>query len=133
LTLLPDGRVLVAGGQNGADGPLAVEVFDPSTETFVKLPISLQTARMAHSATLLPDGGVLFAGGWCPPSHATTSTVEVLSPGAMTVMNAPALAVDIHDFATVLFPDGLLLIAGGKQVDKEERSLDGGWVFPVGE
>jgi len=144
LTLLPNGKVLVAGGQNGPDGSLAIEIFDSVTETFTTLPITLHTARMAHSATLLPSGDVLVAGGWCPTAHTTTASVELLTPGAMpialdrhavpvptqtfTLSNGRSLPVDIHDFATVLFPDGLLLIAGGKQVDKAEGSLDGGWM-----
>ena len=129
LTLLPDGKVLVAGGQNGPEGPLTCEVFDPKAETFSTLPNGLKTARMAHNATMLPGGQVLIAGGWCPPARSTTSTVEVFDPSTGAFVDAPSVPVDIHDFATVLFPDGLLLIAGGKQVDKEEKSLDGGWTL----
>ncbi len=66
LTLLPDGRVLLAGG----DDPTArdyqlystTEVFDPKTSSWSVGP-SLSERRYYHSATLLPDGNVLFAGG----------------------------------------------------------------------
>ena len=139
LTLLPDGKVLVAGGQNGKDGPLPLALFAPTTDTFTVLPTQLHTARMAHSATVLANGTVLLAGGWCPPAKSTTASVELLGgmPIALdghdspvrTVTNGPSLPVSIHDFATILFPDGLLLIAGGKQVDKAEKSIDGGMVL----
>jgi hypothetical protein len=141
-TLLPNGKVLVAGGQNGAEGPLECELFDPATETFSPAG-KMHTSRMAHGAIFIPPlsppvsggvprneaGWVMLAGGWCPPSHSTTSTVELFDTATGTCSEAPPLPVDTHDFAVVRFPDGLLLIAGGKQVDKKEKSLDGGWVM----
>ena len=58
-TLLPDGSVLVAGG----DGPLAsAELYDPSGRTWTAT-ARMGTPRAYHTATLLPDGEVLVAGG----------------------------------------------------------------------
>jgi len=62
-TRLPDGTVLIAGGQNGADEPGQAEWFDPVSETFTMLPQSLLAPRMAHSAAALPGGQVLLVGG----------------------------------------------------------------------
>ena len=72
LTLLPDGRVLAAGGellqgdyraQNSETVVLATtELFDPSSNSWAPGP-DLAKARMHHTATLLPDGRVLFVGG----------------------------------------------------------------------
>ena len=63
-TLLPDGRVLVIGGQaNGGGYRASAEVWDPATATFGPAG-SLAEARDYHSATLLPDGRVLVIGGW---------------------------------------------------------------------
>ena len=60
-TLLPNGKVLVAGSYN--NGALAsVELYDPASGTWTATS-SLNTAREEHTATLLPNGKVLVAGG----------------------------------------------------------------------
>lgn len=61
-TLLPNGKVLVAGGDNG--GVLAsAELYDPVLGTF-SLTGSMGTPRFVPTATLLTNGKVLVAGGW---------------------------------------------------------------------
>lgn len=63
LTLLDDGRVLVAGGALPGGGETSsCEIFDPITGTWSAAG-SLKRQRKLHTATLLPDGRVLVAGG----------------------------------------------------------------------
>ena len=62
-TLLPNGKVLVAGGQGSDFNALAsAELYDPASGSWTATG-SLNTARGAHTATLLPNGMVLVAGG----------------------------------------------------------------------
>ena len=61
-TLLPSGKVLVAGGQNNGRHLSSAELYDPASGTWTATG-SLGTARHAHTATLLPSGKVLVAGG----------------------------------------------------------------------
>src|SRR5262245_60662005 len=66
-TLLPDGRVLAAGGADVSDAGSATEtsaeLFDPASGTWT-VTGSLTDGRSSHTATLLPDGRVLVAAGW---------------------------------------------------------------------
>ena len=61
-TLLPSGKVLVAGGSNSGCNLSSAELYDPATGTWSSTG-SLVTARVGHTATLLPTGKVLVAGG----------------------------------------------------------------------
>jgi hypothetical protein len=129
-TLLADGRVLIAGGQNGKAGTTALEVFDPATERFTTLTAQLSTDRMAHSAETMPDGKILVAGGWSPTLQQTTATTELIDAAAQTVVIGPPLPESALDQATVVFSDGSVLAAGGKQVEGgHTRSLDTAAIF----
>jgi hypothetical protein len=114
-TLLPDGTVLVAGGQNDAGEPEQAELFDPQTETFSVVPSKMIAPRMAHTAARLPSGQVLLAGGWSVPLAATTGSAELYDPPTRAFLLLPALPVGAHDQALLVFPSGLALVAGGKQ------------------
>ena len=87
-TLLPDGRVLVVGGNdevltnswwlgNLETGLDSVEAWDPGTGAFEPA-ASLAEGRFGHTATLLPDGRVLVLGGLSGGS--TLASAEVWSP-----------------------------------------------------
>lgn len=75
-TRLPDGTVLIAGGQlPGGNGNVAVELYVPATSAFAPA-ANLTFGRHTHTATLLADGTVLIAGGynvWPQP----TSSAEI--------------------------------------------------------
>jgi len=59
-TLLPDGLVLLAGG-NSTD--LRGEIFNPSTGVFNLVGGQMRNARRGHTATHIEDGVVLLMGG----------------------------------------------------------------------
>jgi WD40 repeat protein len=104
-TLLPNGKVLVAGG--GSDGLLSsAELYDPATGTWSPTG-SLNGPRTRHTATLLPNGKVLVAGG------DVTNTAELYDPATGTWsptgnMNAPRAW-----HSATLLGNGKVLIVGG--------------------
>ncbi|HXI42998.1 MAG TPA: kelch repeat-containing protein [Bryobacteraceae bacterium] len=62
-TLLANGEVLVAGGNNNTDGYLSsAELYNPSTAKWT-LTGSMTVQRGGHDAVLLQNGQVLVAGG----------------------------------------------------------------------
>ena len=62
-TLLPSGKVLVAGGYSLHVGALrSAELYDPATGTWSATG-DMTTERVAPTATLLPSGKVLVAAG----------------------------------------------------------------------
>jgi hypothetical protein len=62
-TLLPNGKVLIAGGQiPGQQDTSTAELYDPVAETFT-LAGNMSGPRYNHTATLLNDGRVLIADG----------------------------------------------------------------------
>src|SRR6266436_6398683 len=88
-TLLPNGKVLVAGGYDGVNYLSSAELYDPATGTWTATG-SLGAARAAHTATLLPNGMVLVAGG-DDSSFNRLASAELYAPasGSWSVTGAP--------------------------------------------
>lgn len=72
--LLPNGKVLVAGGFNGISVTTNAELFDPSTGHWSGTG-SLLEAKWGAPGVLLPSGDVLISGG--SPYNTSTITAEL--------------------------------------------------------
>jgi hypothetical protein len=113
-TLLPDGKVLVAGGYAGSGVFLnSAEVYDPATGAWTTTTGNLNTARDSHTATLLPDGKVLVAGGY-PGSGVSLNSAEVYDPATGAWTASDNLNTARHSHTATLLPDGKVLVAGGE-------------------
>ena len=114
-TLLPSGKVLVAGGdacmfdQYYGDCPLAsAEVYDSVSGTFT-VTGSMSVTRVFHTATLLNNGKVLVTGG-----H--DASAELYDPTSGAFAATGSMSVGRTSHTATLLADGTVLIAGGHNV-----------------
>ena len=121
-TLLPSGKVLIAGGYDAFISLDKGQLYDPATGTW-SYTSNLNTARDSHTATLLPNGRVLIAGGeaWHFVRYPnlqveTLGGAELYDPniGVWTITSSLNTARGEH--TTTLLPDGRVLVAGGNVV-----------------
>jgi hypothetical protein len=109
-TLLPSGKVLVAGGY-GAGGYLAsAELYDPAAGTWTATG-SLATARYLHTMMLLPNGKVLVASGFGAAGY--LASAELYDPTTGTWTATGALDTARYSPTTTLLPSDKVLVAGG--------------------
>jgi Abnormal spindle-like microcephaly-assoc'd, ASPM-SPD-2-Hydin/Galactose oxidase, central domain/Kelch motif len=116
-TLLDNGKVLVAGGENcelsTGDYVLASsELYDPATEMFTPSG-SMTSERGGHTATLLNNGMVLAAGGFTA-FGVILASAELYDPATGTFI-ATGTMTSARSFinTTPLLNNGTALLAGG--------------------
>lgn len=108
--LLPDGRVLIAGGQAG--GPFgtrvtSTQIYDPGTGRFSPGPeLNENRFKLSKAVVSLKDGRVLIAGGAEQP--------EVYDPNSGVFVPVGGAKLDGFCFSTAtLLNDGRVLLVGG--------------------
>ncbi len=114
-TLLPSGKVLVAGGFSSDPSPYSssAELYDPTSGAWMATG-SLNTARTYHTATLLPGGKVLVTGGfgYYPPGM-TVSDAELYDSASETWTTTASLNTTRVYHTATLLPNGKVLVTGG--------------------
>jgi N-acetylneuraminic acid mutarotase len=114
-TILPDGKVLLAGGGDAIDWVLdGTFLYDPATNLWSPGG-HLETLRELHSATLLPNGDVLIAGGYDYSDVAASS--ELYDPATGTSKPGADLVTPRAGHTATLLPNGMVLVTGGENLD----------------
>jgi N-acetylneuraminic acid mutarotase len=113
-TLLPSGKVLVAGGSNGTATTASAEVYDPTSRTWTVV-ASMTTPRQSQGAVGLSNGTVLVVGGLNDASSAVigVGSLEVYDPTANTWTSTGAMVTARQFFVLSPLGDGRILLDGG--------------------
>jgi Galactose oxidase, central domain len=112
-TVLGDGKVLIAGGDEGTVSLATAELFDPMMGNFTPTG-SLTTARQKSTATSLGDGKVLVTGGLGDNGQALT-TAELFDPATGTFAPTGSMATKRALHTATMLKGGKVLVTGGIQ------------------
>ena len=128
-TLLGNGKVLVAGGDNRTSTIYATaELYDPATGIFSLIGNHMTTKRSAHAATRLGNGKVLIAGGGTP---AAFFTAEIFDPASGTFTPTGNMHVGRFYFTATRLSNGRVLVAGGVSTSSAELFNPGTATFTL--
>jgi len=119
-TLLPNGKVLVAGGTSSVSpystpalsGINSAEIYNPASGTWT-LTGNLGAARTDHTATLLPNGNVLVTGGVNGNALNVLSSSEIFDSSTGNWLGTGSLTSTRLGHSATLLPDGTVLVVGG--------------------
>ncbi len=109
--LLPNGKVLVAGGVEGSNVLSSAELYDPATGQWT-LTGSMHEVRSFATAVLLPNGKVLVAGGGESNNVLSSAELYDLVTGQWTYTGS--LATERFFSTANLLPNGQVLLCGGE-------------------
>jgi hypothetical protein len=137
-TLLPDGRVLIAGGSPTFGSRVALtnsEIYNPSTGTFTATG-DATTPRQWHTATLLNNGKVLITGGLSGSSDAQSNiypqdrihlaSAELYDPSIGIFTATGDMSTSRYYHTSTLLPNGRVLIEGGFDASGSAEIYDPG-------
>lgn len=111
-TLLKDGKVLIAGGeQAGVSVLTSAELYDPGAGTFAATgSLTVMRGRLT-TATLLPSGKVLIVGGYY---FQTLASAELYDPATGTFTATGNLTTARDGHTATLLTNGKVLVTGGE-------------------
>ena len=118
-TLLPNGKVLLAGGSDHLASVNTAQTYDPATQTFSPVANTMTARRGGHSAAMLPNGKVLLmGGGFAVANDLSVSTIydtaELFDPVTQTFTAISAQMTSPRFFArSVALGDGTVMVIGG--------------------
>ncbi|AUX27854.1 uncharacterized protein SOCEGT47_084520 [Sorangium cellulosum] len=117
-TLLPNGKVLVAGGESLTQAERylpSAELYDPVLGTWTLTDCEMGTGRYLHTATLLDSGKVLVTGGYGKDGYLVSAELYDPEEDTWTSVRSMHQGRDNHTATRLL--NGRVLVAGGEKSD----------------
>jgi N-acetylneuraminic acid mutarotase len=116
VLLLPDGRVLAAGGKKTARGHLGqvsdtAELYDPATGEW-QMTGTMTQERSAFTMALLPDGRVMAIAGMGSEREGQAD-VDIWDPATGTWSAAAKVNEAREEYGLVVLKDGRIMVVGG--------------------
>ena len=125
-TLLSNGKVLIAGGEDSNGAALgSTELYDPIANSFAASGTpTMNIARDTATATLLPNGKVLIAGGFGATGDLASTELYDPASNSFATSGTPTMSSNRYGATATLLPNGLVLIAGGTDISGPVTSTD---------
>jgi len=117
---LPDGRVLIAGGENGGGALASAEILD--LDGRFQPAASMTTAHASPACALLADGTIMLAGG--RTGGGFSNAVEIYDTAANKWNPGSPMLQARAGAALAVLNDGRILLAGGETAAGATDSLE---------
>jgi hypothetical protein len=130
-TILPDGRVFVAGGHHAIEVGLPnAAIYDPATNAWTQLP-DMNDGRWYPTATSLSNGDVLVVGGDVTPFHGTNVIPQIWEVALSKWRYLNQAPLSVANYARMFVaPNGELFNAGPTVGTRYlNTSGTGGWTM----
>ncbi|HEY9101398.1 Kelch repeat-containing protein [Chitinimonas sp.] len=112
-SLLPNDKVLIAGGYTDGNNAQYTEVFDPANNSFSPLPGGPAELPAAQLALTKPDTSIWLLGGVNQTTSASFKSAYQYVPGSATVAALPDLPTSVGYSAGIALGSGDVLMFGG--------------------
>jgi len=126
VTNLPDGRVLIVGGEDASGFTSRVFVYSPDTQTAQEL-ANNNKKRAYHTATFYyanpeekTEPRVLISGGYNIEGYVSNAEIYDPSDNSIRILAPQPISARINQ-AAVLSPKGFIYLFGGKYINNESE------------